>query len=316
MHFDLQEGKKFILQSLEKEYGTPLRCQTDVISTVPEERLIVLYTLDWENALPLRLIGKYYAGDVGWTAYFGMSASHRALSMYEGPSILATPAPLFFDSNLGLIVQEYVDGRPYYDLLKEADAARYFQEAGKALAVLHALDVPHGPRRTLTDNFEELIHPHPTLFAETMPLYYTPVAWLIKEMLAIEQSWGEIIETTPVHRDFHLRQLFHDAERVWLIDWDLFAKGDPALDIGNFIVYLETRLAKGHQPAVEAFLEGYLSKAPASRLARISLYKAFTYLRLACKRFRLKDAGWQEQVPEMLRLSKASLKTGANHATH
>lgn len=316
MHFDLQKGKAFIIQSLEKDYGPPLRFETEVISTVPEERLIVLYTCYWEDAPTLRLIGKYYAGDSGWTAYFGMSAVHRALLMREGVSILAAPAPLFFDSNLGLIVQEYVDGRPYYDLLKEDDVAPYFQEAGKALAVLHALDVPHGPRRTLTDNFEELIHPHPGLFAETMPVYYTDVTWLIKEMTAIEQSWGEIIETTPLHRDFHLRQLFHDTERVWLIDWDLFAKGDPSLDIGNFIVYLETRLGPERRDAVDAFLEGYLSTAPASRLKRIPLYKAFTYLRLACKRFRLKDAGWQDQVPEMLRLSKASLTIGANHAAH
>lgn len=315
MNFDISKGGDFIQRSLKKHGDGPLPWKAEVISRVPEERLVVLYTFPRTDGPALRLIGKFYAGGVGDLAYRRMVSLHRALSL-KGPTFrLAAPCPHFYDPELDLIVQQFVEGQAYYDLIEGDKASYYFQEAGKALADLHRLNLQGGPHHTLTAHLDDLIHPHPFLFAEAMPSYHPRVERLIHGMEDLERSWGETAETTPVHRDFHLRQLFHGEEKIWLIDWDLLAMGDPALDVGNFIVYLETHLAKGCEQAVTSFLEGYKTIAPASRLKRVSLYEGFTYLRLACKRFRLKEVYWQEKVSEMLRRSEASLMEGAGHAT-
>ncbi len=38
-----------------------------------------------------------------------------------------------------------------------------------------------------------------------------------------------------IHRDFYADQVLVDQSRLYLIDWDLYCEGDPALDIGNFL---------------------------------------------------------------------------------
>ena len=69
-----------------------------------------------------------------------------------------------------------------------------------------------------------------------------------------------------MHRDFHDGQvLVDDAHAVGLIDFDLMAAGDPALDVANFICHLELR---EHQrgivaaPLAAAFLGGYQPSRP------------------------------------------------------
>ena len=64
-----------------------------------------------------------------------------------------------------------------------------------------------------------------------------------------------------VHRDFHDGQvLVDDSYAVGLIDFDLMAAGDPAVDVANFICHLELREHQGGAaaaPLVAAFLDGY-----------------------------------------------------------
>ena len=50
-------------------------------------------------------------------------------------------------------------------------------------------------------------------------------------------------EPCMIHRDFYPAQVLVDGSRgrsprLWLLDFDLFCNGDPALDIGNFIGHL------------------------------------------------------------------------------
>src|SRR5438093_13000063 len=37
-----------------------------------------------------------------------------------------------------------------------------------------------------------------------------------------------------IHRDFYADHVIVDGPRLYLLDFDLFCEGDPALDIGNF----------------------------------------------------------------------------------
>ena len=63
-------------------------------------------------------------------------------------------------------------------------------------------------------------------------------------MIYVEVLAGEAVGVppAPLHRDLHLGQLVARGDGVAVLDWDLHAAGDPALDLANLLVYLETRL--------------------------------------------------------------------------
>ena len=44
--------------------------------------------------------------------------------------------------------------------------------------------------------------------------------------------------TRNIHRDFYPDQVLVDGDRLYLLDFDLYCQGDPALDIGNFIGHI------------------------------------------------------------------------------
>jgi aminoglycoside phosphotransferase (APT) family kinase protein len=80
----------------------------------------------------------------------------------------------------------------------------------------------------------------------------------------------------------------------------MYALGDPALDVGNFLVYLRVKIPTQSLSAGAAFLQGYRSLMPEVGEANINLYQALTYLRLACKAFRLKQKDWENRVDKLL----------------
>ena len=43
---------------------------------------------------------------------------------------------------------------------------------------------------------------------------------------------------TPIHRDFYYSQVLFNQEQLTLIDFDLLALGDPAIDVANFMAHL------------------------------------------------------------------------------
>ena len=58
---------------------------------------------------------------------------------------------------------------------------------------------------------------------------------------------------TGIHRDFYADQILQNDSRLFILDLDLYTRGDPALDIGNFIGHItEFSLRKyGHADALK-----------------------------------------------------------------
>ena len=98
-----------------------------------------------------------------------------------------------------------------------------------------------------------------------------------------------------------------------MIDWDLAARGDVALDVGNFLVYVRTRLGRLAPRATHGFLDGYVAERPATMRGRLPVYMALTYLRLACKYARLGDVGLRERAIASLRQADLCLMKDPEH---
>jgi Phosphotransferase enzyme family len=253
----------------------------------------------------VRIIAKEFATDTGAATYRAMKALEAAEAMRGDAAPLALPRALFYEPRLRTLGLEPAPGRPYRELVRDAGFTNHLGLVGGALAGLHALEVPSLRVATLDDHISELIHPHPDALATTLP----ERAGLVADILAglRDGERAAACAPVPVHRDFHLGQLFRDRDRVAVIDWDLVARGDAAIDLGNFAVYLRTRAPHAGARGLDAFLDGYAAGAGADAFARMPLYEALTYLRLACKRVRLRPHGWREDAVRMLHLAEARL---------
>lgn len=317
MYFDIAAGADALLAFLGGAH--PPRWEARVLDQYPGVRMVAEYVFTGEESHAAgrpasSVIGKFYADETGSRTYGTMRMLEDALALAPARPLLAVPRALFYDPERRFLAQQRVEGTPFPALVQRADYRDYFHHAGRALALLHNQPLPAGRAKLLDDHLGELIHPHPRALCAQLPEHRATVRALLAGMAASERRWRDAVEVAPLHRDFHLRQLFFGQDRVWLIDWDLFAHGDPALDIGNFLVYLRTHLGEQARPAGDAFLDGYFTDRPAALAARVPTYMAFTYLRLACKRFRLQGVGWQNRVGEMLCRAERCLAEEIIHA--
>lgn len=244
------------------------------------------------------VVAKFYRDGDGAPSARTLEVIHAALERSASP-FLGVPRVLGYDPRRRVLLQEHVPGVRLDALLAGPDASTALYRAGRALAALHGLAAAVGPARRLRDHLDDLFRPHPTRVGEESPALAARLPAVLDALLAAESRWRPRPRDVPIHRDVHARQLFLDGERVWLVDWDLCARGDGALDLGNFAAWLRARRGAGDE-AVGSLLRGYAESGDAGVVARAPLYEALTYVRLCCKRFRRKPAGWRGECADLV----------------
>ena len=204
-----------------------------------------------------------------------------------------------------MLIQESVTG----SVPSPLDPAGFVQ-IGAAMARLHASSVVLGPATSAADHLRDLVHPHPAALARAFPALAWQIQTLLDGLLALTAVW-----TAPIHRDLHPRQLLLSGPRTWLLDWDLAAQGDPALDVGNLFAYLRARWpAAAAGSALSAFWAGYAPEARPGVLARVGWFEAFASLRLACKAFRFRGLAAEPEVTELLTHARRCAGRVVDHA--
>lgn len=243
------------------------------------------------------IIGKFYPDDTG-ARVLQVTTELAARAAGAGAGTLRIATPRGYDPGLRMLLQDPMPGaRLDAGVLDPGTIER----AGTALAELHGLGGTASEVKTLADHLRELSQPFPTVLAVDRPQYRDRIEAALVRMAAAEDTWTGT-QCTPLHRDFHLRQMFVDDARIGVIDWDLFAYGDPAFDVAYFTTYLRNHYDTATaQPAVDAFLHGYRAQHSIPDLdARMPAYEAFNYMRRACRRFRLRDPGSEYEIQRMM----------------
>jgi aminoglycoside phosphotransferase (APT) family kinase protein len=258
-----------------------------------------------DDAARPSIIGKFYPDDGGARTMRLMEALRVALERCPSAA-LCVPRALGYDPTRRLLLQEPVRGARFDMLLAGPDPRGALYLAGRALSALHGLSAAVGPARRLRHHIDDLIRPHPSVLAQQLPRLASRVNRIVSAVVAAEARSWPCGPDMPIHRDVHPRQLFLEDERVFLVDWDLCARGDGALDLGNFVAYLRARRVV-EEAAIDCLLRGYGASGRADVLERVPLYEGLTYLRLACKRFRLREPGWREECDELITRAEISL---------
>ena len=250
------------------------------------------------------VVAKHYRDDSGAGAAAAMTALRHALARLDDPP-LAVPQVLAWNDRRRVLLQSLAPGRPLLDELHSTRRRAALRAAGRALACLHRTPARVGRLAGMAEHLAQLVRPHPDVVALDLPAIGDRMRAVTAALVGLPASPD--VPPVAIHRDAHPRQMFFDGPRVWIVDWDLYARGDAALDVANFAVYLRTHLARGSDAAAADFVEAYLG-AGTDVSARLPRFIALTYVRLIAKHARLRRPGWHARVRVYLDRAERALR--------
>jgi Putative homoserine kinase type II (protein kinase fold) len=174
---------------------------------------------------------------------------------------------------------------------------------GEALAEFHQqkADVPFLKREEEKETLSSLTEHLAFLYPAMAERLYS----VSNEMSRTLHSLPDCSET--IHGDFSAKQVLLNGETVGIIDLDRSARGDSALDVGNFIAYLEREAVYGRfeRERITTFrdtiLRGYQNIAPPPESKRIDFYVTLGLYRLLPDPFRYQEKRWPQNMETILR---------------
>ena len=275
--------------------------QIEVFKYKPRRRAVLGYRLNGRSPQTNRLIeqeiiGKVFRDERGqrlfalqdalWCNGFGPYATDN----------IHVPRVLAYIPKMRMLVQEKAAGRTLNELVETTHLNPFMPASAEGLAKLHNSQLPTQLARqgtfalkpyTLADELAALRPYEATVVAER-PFTRALMSQLRQQL----EQWAEALvepETAvAIHRDFYYSQLLFDGLRLTLIDFDLLALGDPAIDVANFVAHMHF-MGLDHlgdfyalTEDAELFKESYSWHVPVNEAfwERVAFYEAATYFRL------------------------------------
>ncbi len=263
----------------------------EVLKYKPGRRCVLAYKLaDRQN-----VIGKVFKDERGLRLFRLQERLWRGGFGPDAPDLIHVSQPLAYIPEMRMLLQERAAGDTLNELVAEAGNIRlYVRRSAEGLAKLHesALataepdEEPLG-QYLLANEAENLNHFTKDLI-EARPQSEEIVVRLRDALHCWAGQLPALATATPVHRDFYYSQVLFDGPHLTIIDFDLLALGDPAIDVANFLAHLFfmglDRLNHLDALAREAglFLETYASHrfVDEAFLQRMAFYEAATFFRL------------------------------------
>lgn len=203
----------------------------------PHRRCVVEYDLSVERpgAPPeeITLLGKVRARRFGKSGYRLLKAFREAGFDEDARDNICVPEPVGTVSEFRMWLQRKVPGRSATELLAAPGGAGLARRIAEAARKVHRAGVPAERRHTMADELRILRERLPEV-ARERPEWRERIERVL-------EACGRLGAATPepepcgIHRDFYADQVILDADRLYLIDFDLYCEGDPALDVGNFL---------------------------------------------------------------------------------
>jgi len=182
------------------------------------------------------LIGKVRVRQFGMSDFRLMRRLWQAGFNSHSPDKIAVPRPIGVLPKFRMWLQLRVPGRPVSELLAEPDGVALARRVAEAAHKLHRSGVRTHKRHRMADELRILEQ-------------------CLQTVAAVEPRWSRRLErvfrackrlakATPkpqhcgVHRDFYPDQVLANGNGLYLLDFDLYCRGDPGLDIGNFLGHI------------------------------------------------------------------------------
>jgi aminoglycoside phosphotransferase (APT) family kinase protein len=223
----------------------------------PGRRALVAYRIAPFGRLPERFLAKTRARGLDERTW-RLNEQLHALGLTSTSVYRASvPRPLGAAPEWRAWLQTWVPGETVWNaLLLDPPERATALAAGiaEALWALHRAPVDVDRRHDI-DAELAILEPRLRQVAERHPVWSERIGSVLDACRMLAQR----VRARPVvnlHRDFYPDQILVAGERLHLLDLDLCARGDPALDLGNFVAHLEERALRQPQIAPRAALAG------------------------------------------------------------
>jgi hypothetical protein len=204
----------------------------------PGRRCLVGYTFasDGTDARDVTVLAKVRAKGVDTRAYALQRALWQTGFGLDSADGVRVPEPLGVLPELGAWSQRQVPGSLTVERLAGRDGAALGARCADTIHKLHrsavAVDREHGAQDELA-----ILTARLRLLAERRPEWAERLERMLMACHEVASCFVPSI-SCPIHRDFYQDQLLVDGHDVHLLDLDLCARGDPGLDVGNFVAHL------------------------------------------------------------------------------
>lgn len=281
---------------LHPDAAKDLNCSAEVLKHKLGRRCTIRYTLAHTSdprgtVRPVLVIGKLYREKQKAARTYCWTRALRS-GLSNSPGQVCIPAPLMLVPDLGLVLQEYVEGTDLRHTISGGNDDVPLSLAAQWLARLHTAPPLAGLKvASLQDELWQVDRLCKEIASDL------PVAERRRLRRARDTLYrlaGEIPTYAPVmiHRDFSYQNVLWDGQRVWVLDFDQLSMGDPALDVGHFVTHLENlayRTTDQWQSIAEGagfFVKSYVKRNFVNLDLKLPFYRAYTFLRIAASKVR------------------------------
>ena len=211
-----------------------------VIRHKPGKRCVVEYEVRVQRAEApaetITLIGKVRARRFGKEGYRLLERFWNAGFDSASPDGISVPEPMGVIPRFQMWLQRKVPGETATYLMGGPEGIVLARRIAAAIHKLHRAGVPTTRSHSIFDEVR-ILHECLAKVAQSKPEW---TARLERLLAACDDLAIKLPEprTCGIHRDFYAAQVMVDHDRIYLIDFDLYCVGDPALDIGNFIGHM------------------------------------------------------------------------------
>ncbi len=253
----------------------------------PARRCLIEYDVQLDGPpqppASLTILGKAKAGEPDTAS----PELHRVLRAAGfGPDSsdgILVPEPLGMIPEFQMWLQRKVPGATAAEVLPTPAGVALAGRVAEAAHKLHEAGVPARRHHTMADELR-LLREYLALVVQTRPQWASRLERLLA---ACDQLGGTVPEPRPcgIHRDFYPAQVLIDGPELYLVDFDLYCLGDPALDIGNFLGHMtEQSLRQFGDPRAlaaqeQALQDRFAELAGQSCLPAIGAYATLTLAR-------------------------------------
>ena len=229
------------------------------------------------------LLGKVRASKVDLFSYQVQRKLWENGFASDSPDGISVPEPVGVIPGLRMWLQRQVPGVSPVPLLVGSGGGSLATRVAEAAHKLHRTSAVPERRHGIEDEIQILRERLGTL-AEARPKLADRLHRVLRSCERLGASLPDPC-ACGIHRDFYPDQLLVDGDRIFLLDFDLFCAGDPALDIGNFIGHLiEDSLRRYGNADALAIRQQQIEEHFASRYGRSGLIAIRTYTTLTLAR--------------------------------
>jgi Phosphotransferase enzyme family len=194
-------------------------------------------TLSLLNCAGEPVIGKLYSSNRGKIAFGNMLELWNSTFGRRG----TMPRPIEYLDDPGVLIMEYLPGRPLIELGKMEP--EILKNAMALLADLHASDAKPVQKRAVREIVRSLKRKGRNL-RNSAPEFSDMFDEIVE---LLERFTHRDFSLVPGHGDFSPRNILVDGNHLALIDWDRFQWADPARDVVYIGVWCWTWLLREGQ---------------------------------------------------------------------